>query len=104
MTFPALVLARRPALDGLCRDYGVRRLSLFGSAAGDGFDPARGDLDFLVDFEPKAGLNRFRQFMRFKLALEALFDRPVDLIVIAAVRDEGFRAAAEARAIDVYAA
>ena len=32
----------------LCRRYGVARLELFGSAAGDAFDPQRSDLDFLV--------------------------------------------------------
>ena len=35
----------------LCERYGVERLDLFGSAAGEGFDLNRGDLDFLVFFE-----------------------------------------------------
>lgn len=35
----------------LCRRYGVARLELFGSAAGDAFDPQRSDLDFLVEFD-----------------------------------------------------
>jgi len=45
-----------PALTELCRRFGVRRLDLFGSAATGHFDPARSDLDFLVEFEaPPAG-------------------------------------------------
>ena len=41
-------------LQDTCRRFGVRRLDLFGSAATGGFDPARGDLDFLVVFEPRS--------------------------------------------------
>ena len=47
----ALVEAKLPALRALCRSFGVRRLDLFGSAATGRFDPARSDLDFLVEFE-----------------------------------------------------
>jgi len=36
----------------LCKDRGVRRLALFGSAASGRFDPASSDLDFLVEFQP----------------------------------------------------
>jgi predicted nucleotidyltransferase len=32
---------RREALERLCREHGVQRLELFGSAASDRFDPAR---------------------------------------------------------------
>ena len=34
----------------ICRRHGVKRLELFGSAARDDFDPARSDVDFLVEF------------------------------------------------------
>jgi predicted nucleotidyltransferase len=32
----------------LCREFGVSRLELFGSAATDAFDPDRSDIDFIV--------------------------------------------------------
>lgn len=40
----------REALDAFCRSHGIRRLSLFGSALGDGFRPDS-DVDLLVEFE-----------------------------------------------------
>ena len=43
----------------------VRRLDLFGSAAGDDFDPARSDLDFLVEFERGAPW-AFKTYFGFK--------------------------------------
>ncbi len=41
------------ALEELCRRYGVRRLSLFGSAL-KGTDRHDSDVDLLVEFEPDA--------------------------------------------------
>ena len=35
----------------ICRTFRVRRLDVFGSAVRDDFDPARSDVDFLVEFE-----------------------------------------------------
>ena len=46
-----IVEDRRPEVADLCERYGVKRLDLFGSAAGDGFDPEASDLDFVVSFE-----------------------------------------------------
>ncbi len=41
----------REALEAFCQSHGIRRLSLFGSAAGSGFG-AESDIDLLVEFEP----------------------------------------------------
>lgn len=35
----------------ICKDRKVRRLAVFGSAAGERFDPTKSDLDLLVEFE-----------------------------------------------------
>lgn len=37
-----------------CRRRGIHRLSLFGSALRDDFDPNQSDLDILAEFEPGA--------------------------------------------------
>jgi predicted nucleotidyltransferase len=76
----------------LCRAYGVARLELFGSAATDQFDPARSDVDFLVeypsdyDFGPWLG-------RRFDLEedLARLLGRKVDLISTRALRNKWLR-------------
>jgi len=35
-----------------CRKWGIRKLSFFGSVVRDDFDPARSDVDVLVEFKP----------------------------------------------------
>ena|SRR2546425_10785028 len=77
---PAEIESHRAQIAEICARYGVRRLEVFGSAATGAFDPARSDLDFLVDFDPASSTNRFEKYFGLKEALEALFGRPVDLV------------------------
>jgi predicted nucleotidyltransferase len=61
----AVLQASHPDLAALCRDYHVRRLSLFGSAARNTSGP-ESDIDLLVEFEPGlapslAGFSRLRE-------------------------------------------
>ncbi len=74
-----LLLKHQSAVAELCRRHGVRRLDAFGSAVrGNDFDQARSDVDFLVEFG--AETDDLGAFLDFKEALEALLDRPVDLV------------------------
>lgn len=90
-------------LRDLCRHYGVKRLDLFGSALRGGFDPRSSDLDFFVDFGDQPAAGSFRRYMGFKLALEALFGRSVDLVEPRAVTNPYFLEATRQRRV-VYAA
>jgi len=71
----------------LCRDYGVQRLELFGSAARDDFDAARSDLDFLVTLGRMQNEGAFDAYFELKDDLKALFGRSVDLVSVGAVRN-----------------
>jgi predicted nucleotidyltransferase len=44
----------REAIAVFCRARGIRRLSLFGSVLRDDFDPARSDVDVLVELRADA--------------------------------------------------
>ena len=75
------------ALVALCHAYQVIRLEVFGSAArGTDFDVARSDADFLVTFAP-SHRNDFATFEEFRIALEMLLKRPVDLVERQAVEE-----------------
>jgi predicted nucleotidyltransferase len=75
-----IIEANLPALRALCRRFGVRRLDLFGSAVTGRFDPARSDLDFLVDFEPMPPSHYAKAGRGLREGLEQLFGRPIDLL------------------------
>ena len=77
-TLLPLIAERRSEIAALCRRFGVRRLDVFGSAARGDFDPARSDIDFLVEFATEE--DNFARFVDFKEALEVLLARRVDLV------------------------
>jgi predicted nucleotidyltransferase len=90
-----LVHQHKADLQSLCRRFGVRRLELFGSATSAGFDEARSDIDFLVEFEAQSPMGPFHQYFDFLLSIEKLLGRHVDLVEISAIRNPYFQ-----RAID----
>lgn len=98
------IALHREELRALCRRFHVRRLDLFGSAARGDFDPARSDLDFLVEFNRSAPQHPFDAYFGLKEALGELFGRPVDLVEAGAVRNPYLKASIEQSRENVYAA
>jgi predicted nucleotidyltransferase len=99
----AFVEAKLEGIRALCREYGVARLELFGSAATDDFDANRSDVDFLAtypdgyDFGPWLG-----RLQDFEAALAELLGRDVDVVMISALRNKWFRREAEKTRTVIY--
>lgn len=101
----AEIATRRDELRDFCRRFGVRRLDVFGSAAREAdFEPARSDMDFLVEFEPLQPSAYADAFFGLKEGLERLFGRQVDLISAASIRNPYFRQGVERTKALLYAA
>ncbi len=64
------------ALARLCREHGVRRLRVFGSAA-RGDERPDSDVDLIVEFGRPAG---FVELVRLERLLADVFGRSVDLV------------------------
>ena len=92
------------AIEGLCRQYHVRRLELFGSVAAGDDRPGESDIDFLVEFEPLRPGTSFNTYFGFRRALEDLFNRPVDLVVDSAIKNPYFRRSVDEGKVLIYAA
>lgn len=69
--------AQRQAILALSRQYGARRVRVFGSVA-RGEDRPDSDIDFLVEFPP--GYDLFSQRMPLTDDLADLFGRRVDVV------------------------
>ncbi|BCW95217.1 MAG: nucleotidyltransferase domain-containing protein [Fimbriimonadales bacterium] len=97
----ATVSQNREQIAQLCRQYGVARLELIGSATSEAaFDPEHSDIDLLIEFEGSEAL--FARYMDLKFALEELFQRPVDLIMKRAIRNPYFLQEVEATSVLIY--
>lgn len=100
----AAIEQHAPEIARLCRQYGVRRLEVFGSAANGEFDPQRSDLDFLVEFDPVGEASLFQRYFGLQEALERLFGRKVDMVSAEAMKNPYFIAAVNRSRQTVYAA
>ena len=90
VTIHPVVAAKREEIAALCRELGVLRLDVFGSAVTDDFDVERSDVDVLVEFGP-AAKGGIRTYFALKNGLERILGRPVDVVSGRAVRNPYFR-------------
>jgi uncharacterized protein len=91
------------ALDAICQQFGVKELYAFGSVVTNEVNQDS-DLDFLVNFDRQSPDGAFDQFMGFKMALEAEFGLPVDLITSKTFRNPLFQREIEETKVLLYAA
>jgi predicted nucleotidyltransferase len=87
----ALVEQHLEEINALCREFGVVRLELFGSAATGEFDPATSDVDFLVEYPEGYEFGSWlTRYFEFKERLESLLGHSVDLVMVGAMRNPYF--------------
>ncbi len=94
----------RPELVELCRNYRIRRLDVFGSAARGDFNEHSSDVNLLVEFDDMPHADRADAYLGFLMAAEALLRRRVDLVELGAVRNPYLRRGIEESRELVYAA
>ena len=86
-----LIEDNRAAIVELCRRFNVARLEVFGSAADGEFDPARSDVDFLIEFAAGQDLSPWlTHYFDFRRELEGLLGRSVDLVMPKAMKNPYF--------------
>jgi uncharacterized protein len=74
---PLQLTLPKAEIEAFCRQYGIRKLALFGSVLRSDFRPDS-DVDVLVEFEPDVRMNFFT-FVDLQDQLSALLQRDVDL-------------------------
>ncbi len=97
-----LLKKHKNELAELCEHYAVSQLFAFGSVLTPRFSAAS-DLDFLVDFDTTDPLEYTENYFNFKFALEALFQRKIDLLELRALKNEFFKRAIEPQKQLIYA-
>ena len=98
-----LLNANREEIVALCRRFGVRRLSVFGSAA-TGRLGTQSDVDLSVEFDYGRGGSPAEQFFGLREALHALLNRPIDLVTRDSIRNRYFRRELDRTERTLYAA
>ncbi len=91
-----------PEIAELCRRLKISRLDTFGSATSEDFR-AESDVDVLVRFEQDGG-GLFNRYFDLKEGLEAIFGRPVDVVMEDSLKNPYFKASVERSRQTLYAA
>ena len=97
-----LLLKQLPHITALCESHGVLRLEMFGSAAGEKFQPEISDVDFLVELDTHTAGSRAKRWIALAEALEQLLGRHVDLVNPRYIRNPYFLAAVNASRVPLY--
>jgi uncharacterized protein len=92
------------AIHALCRRFEVAKLEIFGSAAGESFDPQHSDVDLLVSFAASPTMNRAQQYFGLLAELEKLFGRKVDLLMPRGLRNRYLIRSIDSTRRQLYAA
>lgn len=100
----SLIEDNRAELEVLCREYGVKRLEVFGSAVSGDFDGQSSDLDFLVEFMPTDPAGHAKAYLGLLVALEDLFEREIDLLETKAIRNPYLMETINQTKVELYAA
>lgn len=95
---------KRSQLVRLCGQLGVKRFEVFGSAAQQEGFTAQSDLDFLVEFLPMTPENHSDAYFDLLYALRELFQRPVDLLEVNAIRNPYLMESINHHRVELYAA
>lgn len=98
----AKLITKRVDIAELCRQFGVTRLEVFGSAAAGAFDTVSSDYDFIASFAVRPDVSMARRFLGFSDALETLLERRVDLMTDRPIENPYLRAAVNASRETVY--
>ncbi len=99
----SIVDQTREQIVGLCKKHGVKELYVFGSVLREDFGQ-RSDIDMAVVFSRAGVAGSFDQYFDFKMELEQLLGRPVDLVCAASIRNSVFRQELDETKRLIYAA
>ncbi len=87
-----IITQHQSQLDQLCQTHQIKQLFAFGSVCTDDFTDGS-DIDFLVSFLPMEAADYADNYFTLADKLEALFNRPVDLVTNKSLHNPYFIAA-----------
>lgn len=82
--------AYKKEINALCANHKVKSLYAFGSVLTPHFN-ANSDIDLIVDFKEVDLKDYADNYFDFKLSLQDIFNRPVDLLEAQAIKNPYFK-------------
>jgi predicted nucleotidyltransferase len=89
-------------LNQLCVAHKVAKLYAFGSVTNESFNDKKSDIDFIAELKPSSPIESGEQLMALWDDLENLFQRKVDLITEATVKNTFLKKSIDSTKVIVY--
>lgn len=102
MNLNSLIRENYDAFVGLCRQHKVSKLYAFGSSITENFDPAKSDIDLVVELDIADPIEYGEMLMSLWNRLEELFSRRVDLLTIDSIKNPYLKKSIEATKKMIY--
>jgi uncharacterized protein len=96
------ILKKQADFRNLCQKHKVSYLYVFGSSVNDKFDFLKSDIDLLVEIDAPDPIDRGEKLISLWDGFEFFFDRRVDLLTDASIRNSFLRKSIDATKILVY--
>jgi predicted nucleotidyltransferase len=71
-----------------CRQYGIERLFVFGSAIREDFRPGDSDIDLLVEFGPIDVTKKFHAYLDAREAFRRIFNADIVLVMRGVIKNK----------------
>ena len=102
MTIGSIITERYSDFVSLCKDHKVSKIYAFGSSVTDHFDPAKSDIDVIVELDIKDPIEYGEMLLLLWDNLEAFFNRKVDLLTDDSIRNPYLRKSIESTKKMIY--
>jgi len=86
----------------LCKSHKVKYLYAFGSSVSEKFDPEKSDIDLLVEIDSKDPIDRGEKLLSLWDLFEDFFNRKVDLLTDASLRNPFLRKSIDSTKVLIY--
>ncbi len=83
---PNVIDQKRDAIALVCRQFGIQRLFVLGSALREDFRPGESVVDLLIEFKPLGSCNKVQAYYDVLKTLKDLFQSDVNLVMASANR------------------
>ena len=102
MNLNSLIKEKRNDFIDLCRQHKVSKIYAFGSSITDHFDPAKSDIDVVVDLDIKDPIEYGETLLSLWDNLEVFFERKVDLLTEDSIHNPYLKKSIEATKKLIY--
>jgi predicted nucleotidyltransferase len=86
----------------LCKNHKVKYLYAFGSSVSEKFDADKSDIDLLVEIDSKDPVDRGEKLLSLWDLFENFFERKVDLLTDASIRNPFLRKSIDSTKVLIY--